>query len=304
VVVNDGLRWGFAVNTFFSESLDARAEIREILALGPLSEQAGFDSVWIGDHVLWHTPIADTLSVLAAYAATTGRVQLGTAILLLGLRQPVLAAKALTTLGLMSDDRLVVGVGVGGENPREFAAAGVDHSARGRLLDDALRVLVDQWRPDRDTPKVAPIGAQPPLYIGGSSAATRRRIAEFDAGWIGAWVSPRRIREESAILAEARGGTVPIALNIYLCTDSDGDAARERASSFLAESYSADPAPLMRHSVAGTPAECAEVLAEYVAAGVGHMILRPAWWDQRAQLTHWGDELVELLTQIPSGAGG
>jgi alkanesulfonate monooxygenase SsuD/methylene tetrahydromethanopterin reductase-like flavin-dependent oxidoreductase (luciferase family) len=291
--------WGFAVNTFFRDAADEREELREVMRLGPLAEQAGFDSVWVGDHILWHTPIADALSVLAGYAATTSRVRLGTAILLLGLRQPIVAAKTLTTLGLMSEGRLVIGVGAGGENPPEFAACGVDHAARGRALDDALRVLTDQWRPESDTPKVAPLGDPPPLYIGGSAPPTRRRIATYDAGWLGAWVSPRRIREEAELLGEARGGPVPIALNLYLCTDPDGDAAVATASAFLAESYSADPAPLLRHSVAGTPAQCAERLAAYAEAGVGHMILRPASWDQRGQLTRWGEELLPLLADIP-----
>lgn len=295
----NGSGWGFAVNTFFREGLDERREARGMMRLGPLAEEAGFDSVWVGDHILWHTPIFDALSMLAAYAATTERVRIGTGILLLGLRQPAVAAKTLTSLNVMSEGRLVVGVGVGGEHPPEFEACGVDHAARGRLLDDALRFLLDQWSEHPEGPALTPVGARPPVYVGGSSKATWRRIREFQAGWLGAWVSPRRIREEAERMAEERGAPVPIALNLYLCADQSGDRARDQAASFLGTAYGADPTSLLRHSVAGTPAECAERLAEYAAAGAGHIILRPATWDQHEQLHRWGTDLLPLLSDIP-----
>lgn len=287
--------YGFAVNTFFPEGSDERQALRSMLRLGPLAEELGFDSVWVGDHVLWHTPIVDTLSILAAYAVTTTRIRIGTAILLLGLRQPAIAAKALTTLSLMSDGRLVIGVGVGGEHKAEFDLCGVDHGRRGRALDEALRFLLAQWDPEATAPKLTPRGPRPALLVGGGSDAARRRVVEFGAGWIGAWVSPRRVREEAERLREAAGERVPIALNLYLSVGPDGEAERAAAAAFLAHTYAADPAPLLRNSAAGTPAECAERIAELAAAGVDHFILRAASWDQEAQLKTWSSDLLPLL---------
>jgi alkanesulfonate monooxygenase SsuD/methylene tetrahydromethanopterin reductase-like flavin-dependent oxidoreductase (luciferase family) len=297
--------WGFAVNTFFRDDADERAQARTLLALGPMAEQAGFDSVWVGDHVLWHTPILDALTTLSAYAASTDRVRLGTAILLLGLRQPAIATKTLTTLNLISNDRLVLGVGVGGEFRAEFDLCGVAHAQRGRLLDEALRFLLAQWDRDPSTPGLSPRGARPPVFIGGASDATWRRVREFDAGWLGAWVSPRRIRQEASRQSEGRDIPMPIALNVYLCVDEDGNAARSAAAEFLGTSYGTDPAPLLRHSIAGTVAECAEQLAAYAEAGVGHFVLRPATWDQQSQLDRWGEYLLPQLADIPlPGNGG
>lgn len=287
---------GFAVNTFCRDGTPE--EIREMLALGPAVEAAGFDSVWVGDHVLWHTPIVDSLSMLAAYVATTERVTVGTAIYLLGLRQPVVAAKSITSLSAMSEGRLALGVGAGGENEEEFTACGVPHAERGRALDAGLRTLLAQWDPAADGPKVEPPGPPVPLLVGGRSNAARRRIATFQAAWLAAFVSPRRIAEELVLLEEQRGGEVPVALNIYLRTERDGAAAEREAAAFLAHTYAMEPEPLMRYSVAGTPESCAEELAGYAEAGVRHFVLRPAAWEQTAQLEQWTADLLPLMRQI------
>jgi len=77
-------------------------------------EQLGFDSVWSGEHLLYHGPTLDALIVLAAYAARTERLKVGSSVLLLPLRPPALVAKAAATLDVLSGGRLILGVGVGG----------------------------------------------------------------------------------------------------------------------------------------------------------------------------------------------
>ena len=88
------------------------------------AEALGFDSLWAGEHVLFHTETVSAAVLLAGFAARTQRIRLGTAIYLLPLRHPVLAAKDLATLAHVTGGRLTVGVGVGGEYPQEFAASG------------------------------------------------------------------------------------------------------------------------------------------------------------------------------------
>lgn len=287
--------WGIAVNTFCRKG--SAAEVGEMLRLGPAVEAAGFDSLWVGDHLLWHTPIMDALTLLGGYAATTEHVTLGTGIYLLGLRQPMHAAKAITALNLMSDGRLVLGVGVGGENPAEFEASGVSHAERGRLLDRALEVLIDQWDPDPSGLKVAPLGDPVPLFVGGRSDAARRRIARFRAGWLAAFVTPERIHNESERLTAEREEPVPVAANIYLRVGDDPHAAARQAAAFLGEIYAMDGAPFMRYAVTGPPESCVEQLAAYAAAGVGHFILRAAAWEQTEQIEEWAATLLPLLDQ-------
>jgi len=283
--------WGFAVNNFYAGE---PGEAKRMVDLARNAEDAGFDSVWVGDHILWHTPMIDATALLAAFTATTERVTLGTAIVLLGLRQPGVAAKFLTSVNELSGGRLVLGLGVGGENPAEFEFAGVRHNRRGKLLDEALRVLLAQWEPE--TGKLEPTGPRIPLLIGGRSDASRRRVLEFGAGWLAAFVSPRRIREEAALLEESAGRKVPIALNVYLRSGDDHDATVREAHEFLGHVYAMDSVPLMRNSIAGSVEHCAEQLAAFRDAGVEHFILRPAAWDQQGQLEQWAGEMLPLLS--------
>jgi alkanesulfonate monooxygenase SsuD/methylene tetrahydromethanopterin reductase-like flavin-dependent oxidoreductase (luciferase family) len=285
------VQWGFAVNNFYDG--DPR-DVQTMTQMAAEVEQAGFDSVWLGDHVLWHTPIIDATALLGAFVATTTRIGVGTAILLLGLRQPGIAAKTLTSLSAMSQGRLQLGLGVGGENPAEFEFAGIPHAERGERLDQALTVLLEQW----DVPsraRVEPTGPRPQILIGGRSDASRRRIERFAAGWLASFVSPRRVKEEGELFATRMSRPVPLALNVYLRTDRDSATARGAAGSFLSRAYAMEEGPLMRYTVAGSPQECAQQLRQYVEAGIETFVLRPAGWDQRAQLDQWATELLPLL---------
>src|SRR2546430_7862600 len=101
-------------------------------------ERAGFDSVWTGDHVSFHNPLYESLTLLASYAPITRRVRLGTAVYLLALRAPAVAAKVAATVDVLSGGRLVFGVGVGGENPKEFELCGVPRSERGARVSEGI----------------------------------------------------------------------------------------------------------------------------------------------------------------------
>ena len=93
-------------------------------------EALGYDSVWTGDHVSFHNPIYESLTLLASYVPITHRIKLGVAVYLLALRAPAVAAKMTATLDVLSGGRLVFGVGVGGENP----TAGSRDSTRSRSI--------------------------------------------------------------------------------------------------------------------------------------------------------------------------
>ncbi|HET7342003.1 MAG TPA: LLM class flavin-dependent oxidoreductase, partial [Methylomirabilota bacterium] len=125
------------------------------LALKPPAEQfdlvrrveaLGFDSVWTGDHVSFHNPIYESLTLLAAYAPITRRLRLGTCVYLLALRPPAVAAKITSTLDVLSGGRLIFGVGVGGENPREFELCGVPHRERGARVSEGIEAVRTLWR--------------------------------------------------------------------------------------------------------------------------------------------------------------
>src|SRR5205809_6230120 len=123
----------------------------EQFALVRRVEELGFDSVWTGDHVAFHNPLYESLTLLAAYAPITRRIKLGVAVYLLALRSPAVAAKITATLDVLSEGRLIFGVGVGGENPKEFALRGVPHAERGPRVTARIDVLRALWRETRAT---------------------------------------------------------------------------------------------------------------------------------------------------------
>ncbi len=191
---------------------DAQGVRRQAQAL----EAAGFDSLWVSDHILqprsiesaypfsadgratWSTEVAylDAVVALGVLAALTERVELGSAILVLPLRQPLVLAKQLATVDVLSGGRLSLGIGTGWL-AEEFEALGVDFRARGRITDDWIALLRSSWtgfpeafHSDRYTLR-ADMVALPspahriPLLVGGTSPAAFRRAAHRGDGWIG-----------------------------------------------------------------------------------------------------------------------
>ena len=104
-------------------------------------EDVGFDSIWVGDHVSFYIPILESLTTLAFVAGVTERVRLGTAVYLVPLRHPTTTAKVASTLDVLSNGRLTLGVGVGGEFPPEFEACGVPVNERGSRTNEGLQIL-------------------------------------------------------------------------------------------------------------------------------------------------------------------
>lgn len=184
-------------------------------------EGMGFSSLWVPDHVvtfesykpLYHydpsgmPPFSgrqgwyDPLWVLAAAASTTTRIRLGTGVVILPERNPVLFAKEVVALDHLSSGRLDIGVGVGW-CPEEFAALGVPFERRGARADEYITAMRRLWTEDLATlhgefveftdvialPK--PIQRpSPPVIIGGQSPAALRRVAKHGDGWI-SWMLP------------------------------------------------------------------------------------------------------------------
>src|SRR5215813_12842496 len=136
-------------------------------------EGAGFDSIWVGDHVSFYVPILESLTLLSFVAAVTDRVRLGTGVYLLPLRHPTTTAKVAATLDLLSGGRLVLGVGVGGEFPPEFRACGVPVAERGSRANEAIGLLRRLWTESGVTHEgrhfqIGPVSIDPkPVQAGG-----------------------------------------------------------------------------------------------------------------------------------------
>ena len=132
-------------------------------------EELGFDSIWTGEHIVFHRPILDAVPVLAGIAAVTNRISLGPAAILTPLRNPTMLAKELATLDIMSGGRLIVVAGVGGDFEKEFEAAGVPMAGRGRRTSETIEIMRKYWTEDQ-------------LLVCGHSLRARRCLADPQAG--------------------------------------------------------------------------------------------------------------------------
>jgi len=269
-------------------------------------EALGFDSVWCGDHVSFHTPIYESLTLLASYASITRRIKLGTAVYLLALRAPATAAKAAATLDVLSGGRLIFGVGVGGENPKEFALCGVPHRERGARVTEGIEVVRTLWR---DSPasfkgrftqfedvSIDPKPVQqpgPPIWIGGRSDAALARAGRQGDGWVSYVVQPERyaqsldkIRAAAADAGRSLEGFAAAHL-AFVTVGRDWETAKAAWVQTLSKRYAQDFEPLARkYGIIGTPEQCAEQIERFRAAGCTYMLMNAIGdpRDERAQL--------------------
>ncbi|MGW1343511.1 LLM class flavin-dependent oxidoreductase [Kribbella sp. NPDC002412] len=166
------------------------------------AEEVGLDSVWSTDHLIASAPMLESSVVLATAAAVTERITVGFNVMLLALRPVAWAAKQVSTLQLVSGNRLVLGVGTG--NPAHgdigWRAAGVSFADRGRLTDEALAVLPDliAGKPatlaDGLAATIAPGAAVPPVVVAGNGKAAFRRAARYGDGWATIAMSPDEVK--------------------------------------------------------------------------------------------------------------
>src|SRR5438128_10591875 len=176
--------------------MSGRMETAPLLTMAERAEAAGFASVWIGDSLVAR-PRHEPLTLMAAVAARTRRVRIGTGVLLPALRNPVVLAHVVGTLDRVAEGRIILGVGIAGDMPairKEFAAAGVPWDRRvGRFLE-ILAICRALWSRDHVSfhgkhfmlddvtmePK-PPRAGGPPIWIGGSGPTALREAARFDA---------------------------------------------------------------------------------------------------------------------------
>jgi probable F420-dependent oxidoreductase len=279
-----------------------------------LIEEWGFESIWSGDHISFHNPIYESLTLLASYIGITSRIKLGTAVYLLALRSPAVAAKTTATLDALSGGRLIFGVGVGGENPKEFEVCGVPHAERGARVNEAIDVVRTLWRDapasfdgrftrfecvSLDPKPVQPPG--PPIWIGGRSDAALERAARQGDGWISYVVHAARYAQSAARIretAERAGRTLDGFVHAHLAfitIGRDYEKARDTWVRLLSKRYAQDFRPLAaKYGIIGTPAQCAEQLDRFIDAGCRYFVMNPICdnEDTEAQFEQIADDLV------------
>ncbi len=211
----------------------------DLAAAARHAEALGFESVWVVDQLVagTGTPFVDSVVALTQAATATRRVGLGFGVMILPLHQVVWAAKQVSSLQYVSQGRVLLGVGAGG-NRHELAwlAAGVPRDERARRTDAGLRVLPGllSGRPTRvdalpSSPEIqlAPTSGAPPILVGGMSDAAMRRAVDYADGWFPLPALPPVVADAArrlAALAAERGRPTP-ALTASIMVALPGDPA-------------------------------------------------------------------------------
>lgn len=295
-------------------------DVTPIYRMAASAEAAGYYSVWVGDSVT-AKPRLDAVATLAAVAARTSRVRLGTAVMLAALRPPVILAHQIASLDVLAGGRLIWGVGAGRGGrailDNEFLACGVPMHERGQRLEEILEICRLLWsgkpvsysgqhyRLQDVTLEPVPI-QKPGVPIWIASNRVERgltRVAELADTWITNVTSLdvyRQCWEKIGTSARAAGrdrAMLGQCLYMTINVNPDGVAGRREGRAFLENYYKKSADEVMADMVChfGSPAECAERISGYVREGVRTVILRFAALNQLEQLQAVTEELLPLF---------
>ncbi|HEX2171025.1 MAG TPA: LLM class F420-dependent oxidoreductase [Dehalococcoidia bacterium] len=295
------MKFGFQIPNF-----GTFAWSEDLIALSQKAEELGYDSVWVADHIIVPTdihakypysrsgrfPIAadadflEPLTVLTYVAGATRRIRLGTTVLILPYRNPLVNAKVVATLDAVSGGRVILGVGVGWMED-EFRILGLEEDAyreRGRITDEHIKIYRECWtnsapvyhgdRYQLDGFRFLPTATQQPsipIWVGGHSKAALRRAAELGDGWHAVVPSLEEFQEAVVSIRErARAvGRRP-----------DDVTMSVHAGLMLLD----EPSERVRPKIfAGTPTEVRDQIRRFEDAGCEYFVF-DQWGADRAQL--------------------
>jgi len=292
-----------------------------VLDLAQKTEEAGLDSVWVGDS-LTAKPRLEPLSVLAAIAARTSRVRLGTAVLLMALRHPLLLAQTLGTVDLISQGRLLVAAGAGGafnvEQQQEWQRVGVKASQRASRLAEMVQIIKGLNRGETVSfqgrhfeldsvamrPRSVQTGGVPILLACHGRFPARgaqiQRAARWADGVISISDTPDEyrqvVRDVRALAAELGRDASSMEAAMYLTVNLDRDMARgaAEAEQWLLGYYGTNIWG-SRWGPFGDPSQIKERIAEYAEAGADTVIVRFASFTPKEQLDAFLNEVAPVF---------
>ena len=249
------------------------------------AERLGYHGIYVNDHValpreeapLYGNAFLDPYVALGFLAAVTERVRLGTTVIVIPYRNPLVQAKMVAGLDVLSRGRITLGA-ASGHVPGESEALGVPYAERGPMTDEYLKVMRTLWTEDEASfhgrwfnfehirPMTRPLQSPLPVWIGGRGPRVLRRVVALGQGWHPTRMSPEEIQAEIGRLhdmARAAGRTEPITVAMRWALhlverEEDAGPARDRGEVQRARR---------------TPADGAALVDRYAAAGVDELVL-------------------------------
>jgi probable F420-dependent oxidoreductase len=254
-------------------------------------ERWNIDSVWVSDRIAAPRPTLDPIVFMAYLTSRMRNMKFGTSALVLPTRNPVVLAKQLATLDYLCKGRLLLVVGIGGDDSRDFDAVGVRKEERGKRGDEAITLMKKLWDEEnvnfagqfysvRDLtllPRPYQKGG-PPVWVGGRSKAAFRRAGRLADGWLASSVTPAEVATGiEAIRSHAAevGREIPddhYGVLVPFCFATNAEEALNVAGQSIRRRQEISPT---EYSALGTPEQVRQKLKEYVAAGATKFVMRP-----------------------------
>lgn len=312
-----GMSYGVLIPHF-----GAAANAKRIINAGVMAEEAGLDAVWVRDHLLWephgmegtNRTFVEGLTVLAAIASRTERINLGTAVLI-PIRWPLKLAQDLASLSFMSDGRVVAGLGLG-SGQAELGAAGFKRSDRKKIFVETCEILQRVWSEnevdfdgkmfsfENVSIEPKPVGHLP-LWYGGTTEISVRNAVENCEGWMPGRIPVATLEARIKLLDELAadaGKSVTKAIIPLVKIDKDRNKARSdidisalAGSSEASKTWVMPPGgfntleDLLGIVLAGTPDEVVEQIAMIADYGIDHFVFDLRLQDDRFE------EILELI---------
>ena len=290
-----------------------RPNSKDIQEFAEKAEKQGFDFISVNDHVVFRTGLLDPLTSLAVATTATSKIRLGTSILNTVVRNPVVAAKALSTLDILSSGRLFVGVGPGSYKP-DYDACGIAFEERWPRFTESLEVLKRLWSgspasfhgkfyaPENLVMEPRPVQRpHPPIWIGSwGSDRGLRRVARYGDGWMASAynITPEIFSERWKKLlfyVEETGkdpgsmGNAVVTMFMYL--SENREKARQVARDTLAPVLGRPPEELERLLPFGTPEQCIQRIRRLAEAGVKRVHVWPIQ-DELEQMEIFSEQVM------------
>jgi alkanesulfonate monooxygenase SsuD/methylene tetrahydromethanopterin reductase-like flavin-dependent oxidoreductase (luciferase family) len=305
---------GLRIGVFLPSMSKSGGVPGDIAATARHAEGLGLDSVWVVDQLIAATgaPLLDSGIALATAAAVTSRVQLGFGVMILPLRPVAWVAKIVASLQHTSGDRVILGVGVGGDRHQQsWAAVGVPRSERGRRTDAALRALPGLLAgeptrvgegPGAPIVKLSPPAALPPILVGGVSDAAMARAVEYGDGWFSLPFAPDALAHHKARLTKlaaarkrpAPGITATAGIAFWDDPALPDQDSLTRLLTDVNGPYGIPAGQVTQVLVSGSPAKIAARLDALAAAGADSVVVDfPAGhWQRQADLLAQARDLL------------
>ena len=269
-------------------------------------ERLKFDSLWFSERINGYAP--DPCAAMAFAAARTTKLKLGMSVMVLPGRNPVLVAKELASIDLLSNGRLLPAFGLGAADPREHAGFGVERAKRAPMFNESLGLIRRLWTEDDVTHhgeyyscanislRPRPVQSPPEVWLGGVAPSELRRVGRFAEGWLPSFLTPdeaplaKKVVEDAA--AEAGREIDREHFGVLIAYSSGGDPSGALIERIKARRPDVDPTELFPIGMDATK----RLIERFVAGGFSKFVLIPsnAKTDMTAELEEVAAEILPM----------